>query len=288
MKKLITAIGVAAGVLSACASAPQRNDQLEQARAEVQTLSADPMAQQAAASDLDQARSSLNQADSAFQQKRAPQQVNQLAYLALRHAQAGEARISEARARQQVAKAQEERTNIQLQARERETQVARADAATARSTTAAVQSELANARQELSDLQAKQTDRGMVMTLSDVLFDTGKATLKPGATRDLDRLAHALKDNQNTRVKIEGYTDSVGSESYNQELSQRRAQAVADALQSRGVPADRYEVEGLGKEFPVATNDSPAGRQQNRRVEIVFSDDAGRFAAGETTHTNRR
>jgi len=288
VKKLITAIGVAAGVLSACASAPQRNDQLEQARAEVQTLSADPMAQQAAASDLDQARSSLNQADSAFQQKRAPQQVNQLAYLALRHAQAGEARISEARARQQVAKAQEERTNIQLQARERETQVARADAATARSTTAAVQSELANARQELSDLQAKQTDRGMVMTLSDVLFDTGKATLKPGATRDLDRLAHALKDNQNTRVKIEGYTDSVGSESYNQELSQRRAQAVADALQSRGVPADRYEVEGLGKEFPVATNDSPAGRQQNRRVEIVFSDDAGRFAAGETTHTNRR
>jgi len=287
VKKLITVIGVA-GVLSACASAPQRNDQLEQARAEVQTLSADPMAQQAAASDLDQARASLNQADSAFQQKRPPQQVNHLAYLAMRHAQAGEARTSEARARQQVAKAQEERTHIQLQARERETQAARADAATARNTAAAAQSELANARQELNDLQAKQTDRGMVMTLSDVLFDTGKATLKAGATRDLDRLAHALKDNQNTRVKIEGYTDSVGSDSYNQELSQRRAQAVADALQSRGVPADRYEIEGLGKEFPVATNDTPAGRQQNRRVEIVFSDDSGRFAAGETAHTNRR
>ncbi len=287
MKKLITVIGVA-GVLSACASAPQRNDQLEQARAEVQTLSADPMAQQAAASDLDQARTSLNQADSAFQQKRPPEQVNQLAYLALRHAQAGEARISEARARQQIAKAQEDRNRIQLQAREREAESAKAEAATARNTAAAAQSELANARQELNDLQAKKTDRGMVMTLSDVLFDTGKSTLKPGATRDLDRLAQALKDNQNTRVKIEGYTDSVGSDSYNQELSQRRAQAVADALQSRGVPADRYEVEGLGKEYPVATNDTPAGRQQNRRVEIVFSDDAGRFAAGETAHTNRR
>jgi len=128
----------------------------------------------------------------------------------------------------------------------------------------------------------------MVMTLSDVLFDTGKATLKPGATRDLDRLATALKDNPSTRVKIEGYTDSVGSDSYNQELSERRARAVADALQSRGVPADRYQIEGLGKEFPVATNDTPAGRQQNRRVEIVFSDDAGRFAEGETAHTNRR
>ena len=287
MKKLITVIGVA-GVLSACASAPQRNDQLEQARAEVQTLSADPMAQQAASSDLDQARASLNQADSAFQQKRPPEQVNQLAYLALRHAQAGEARISEARARQQVAKAQEERNRIQLQAREREAESAKAEAATARNTAAAAQSELANARQELNDLQAKQTDRGMVMTLSDVLFDTGKATLKPGATRDLDRLAQALKDNSNTKVKIEGYTDSVGSDSYNQQLSERRAQAVADALQMRGVPADRYQVEGLGKEYLVATNDTPAGRQQNRRVEIVFSDDAGRFAEGETAHTNRR
>lgn len=287
MKKLIITIGAAA-VLSACASAPQRNDQLEQARAQVQTLAADPMAQQAAGSDLDQARTSLNQADSAFQQKRPPQQVNQLAYLALRHAQAGEARVSEARARQQIAKAQEDRNRIQLQARERETEAAKAEAATARNTAAAAQSELASARQELSDLQAKQTDRGLVMTLSDVLFDTGKATLKAGATRDLDRLAHALKDNPNTRVKIEGYTDSVGSDSYNQELSQRRAQAVADALQSRGVPADRYQIEGLGKEFPVATNDTPAGRQQNRRVEIVFSDDAGRFAQGETAHTNRR
>jgi outer membrane protein OmpA-like peptidoglycan-associated protein len=279
-KKLIIVSGVAA-VLSACASAPQRNDQLEQARAEVQTLAADPMAQQAASRDLDQARASLNQADSAFQQKRPPEHVNQLAYLALRHAQAGEARISESRARQQVAKAQEERNSIQLHAREHETQAAKAEAATARN-------ELASARQELNDLQAKQTDRGMVMTLSDVLFDTGKATLKPGAARDLDRLAQALKDNQSTRVKIEGYTDSVGSDSYNQELSERRARAVADALQSRGVPADRYQIEGLGKEFPVATNDTPAGRQQNRRVEIVFSDDAGRFAEGETAHTNRR
>lgn len=287
MKKLITVIGLA-GVLSACATAPQRNDQLEQARAEVQALSSEPLAQQAASSDLDQARTSLNQADSAFQQKRPLEQVNQLAYLALRHAQAGEARVAEQRARQEVAKAQDDRNRIQLQAREREVESARAETATARNTAAAAQSALASARQELNDLQAKQTDRGLVMTLSDVLFDTGKATLKAGANRDLDRLAQALKDNANTRVKIEGYTDSVGSDSYNQGLSERRAQAVGDALQMRGVPADRYQVEGLGKEYPVATNDTQAGRQQNRRVEIVFSDDAGRFAEGGTAHTNRR
>ena len=85
---------------------------------------------------------------------------------------------------------------------------------------------------------------------------------------------------------IEGHTDSVGSDSYNEELSQRRAQAVADALRTRGVAADRYEAKGLGKSFPVASNATNAGRQQNRRVEIVFSDDAGRFAQGGSQNSN--
>jgi outer membrane protein OmpA-like peptidoglycan-associated protein len=287
VNKIVTVAGLSA-LLAACASAPQRNDQLEQARTEVQTFSAEPLAQQAANGDLEAARASLNQADTAFQQKRPPEEVNQLAYLAMRHAQAGEARVAEARARQQVAQAQKDRDQILLQARERETEQAKAEATTARNTAAATQAELTSARQELQNLQSKQTDRGMVMTLSDVLFDTGRATLKPGATRDLDRLAQALKDNPNTKVKIEGFTDSVGSESYNQQLSERRAQAVADALRMRGVPLDRVQVEGLGKEFPVASNETPAGRQQNRRVEIVFSDDSGRFAQGETTHSSSR
>jgi outer membrane protein OmpA-like peptidoglycan-associated protein len=279
-KRLITTMTALAAVLAACASAPQRNDQLETARMEVQQLSADPMAQQAAGKDLDAARASLSQADTAFQQKEPPGKVNQLAYLAERHAQAGEARISEARARQQVAKSQEDRERILLESRERET-------AAAKNQAAAAQSELASARQEIQDLQAKQTDRGLVMTLSDVLFDTGRATLKPGADRDLDRLAQALKDNPNTRVMIEGHTDSVGGDDYNQQLSERRAESVASALRLRGVPSDRYEAKGLGKAFPVASNDSQAGRQQNRRVEIVFSDDSGRFAQGATGSTPR-
>jgi len=270
VNKIIMVTGLAV-LLAACASPPQRNDQLEQARTEVQNFSADPMAQQAASNDLDAARASLDQAQGAFQQKAPPEKVNQLAYLAIRHAQAGEARISEARARQDIAKAQEDRARIQLQAREHETQEAKTQAA-------AAQNQLASARQELQDLQAKQTNRGLVMTLSDVLFDTGRATLKPGADRDMDRLAQALKDNSNTRVIIEGHTDSVGGDDYNMALSERRAESVADALRMRGVPADRYEVKGLGKSFPVASNSTQAGRQQNRRVEIVFSDAQGRFA----------
>jgi outer membrane protein OmpA-like peptidoglycan-associated protein len=118
----------------------------------------------------------------------------------------------------------------------------------------------------------------MVMTLSDVLFDTAQATLKPGADRAVDRLAQFLKDSPGTHVLIEGHTDSVGSDDYNVALSERRAQAVADALTARGVSADRIQTKGLGKSYPVATNDTQAGRQQNRRVEIVFSDTSGRFA----------
>jgi outer membrane protein OmpA-like peptidoglycan-associated protein len=287
VKKLITVTALAA-VLAACASAPQRNDQLEQARAEVQTLSADPLAQQAAQGDMDAARASLNQADTAFQQKEPPEKVNQLAYLATRHAQAGEARIAEARARQEVARAQQDRDKILLSARERETQNAQTQTAVAQGQAAAAQSDLARAKQELADLQAKQTDRGMVLTLGDVLFDTGRATLKPGADRTIDRLAQALKDNPNTKVQIEGHTDSVGGDDYNMALSERRAEAVSDALRMRGVPSDRYEEKGLGKDFPVASNSTAEGRQQNRRVEIIFSDDSGRFAQGGTRTSSSR
>jgi len=174
------------------------------------------------------------------------------------------------------------------EAREREAQAARSEAETAKNTAQASQSQLANARQELQDLQAKQTQRGMVVTLSDVLFDTGRATLKPGADRALDRLAQYLKDNPNVRVLIEGHTDSRGSSAYNEELSQRRAQAVAEALSERGVPGDRYVAKGLGKEYPVASNSTAAGQQQNRRVEIVLSDESGRFAQGPQDQNSLR
>jgi outer membrane protein OmpA-like peptidoglycan-associated protein len=275
-------------LLLACASAPQRNESVEEARSEVQKLSQESLAQQAASTDIEAARNNLQQADMALQQRKSPEEVNHLAYLALRHAQAGQARVEAARARQEVAQAEQERNRIVLQTRERETQQARSEAETAKGAAQSAQSQLANARQELQDLQAKQTDRGMIVTLSDVLFDSGRATLKPGADRALDRLAQFLKANPRTRVIVEGHTDSVGSEAYNQELSQRRAQAVTEALSARGVPAEQYQARGLGKEYPVASNETPAGRQQNRRVEIVFSDESGRFAEGPSPEPIRR
>lgn len=280
MKKVILVGAVVAAVLGGCVSAPQRSEQVEQARLDVDKLGQEPLAQQAAGKDLDAARKSLQDAETAMHDKQPPGIVDHFAYLARRHAEAGEARVSEARARQEVAQAQGERQKIVVDARTREVQNAQADAERARTAAAATQAQLASAQQQLADLQAKQTDRGMVVTLGDVLFDTGQATLKPGADLAINRLATYLSANPDTKVMIEGHTDSRGSDSYNEALSERRADAVATVLESRGIPADRVQAVGRGKSFPVATNDSAEGRQQNRRVEIVFSDTSGRFAQG--------
>lgn len=125
--------------------------------------------------------------------------------------------------------------------------------------------------EQLNELKAKQTPRGMVLTLGDVLFDTGRAELNPGAGRTLDQLAAFLKENPERTVEIEGYTDSVGSEQMNQVLSERRANAVKNALTYRGIASNRVSARGFGEANPVATNNTAAGRQQNRRVEVVVS-----------------
>jgi len=279
MKKLLVAVAVAA-TIAACASAPQRSEQLEQARAEVQKLTQDPLAQQAAGRDLEAARKSMQQAETALQQKQPPAVVDHYAYLARRHAEAGEARVSEQHSRQEMAQAEGDRNKILMDSRAREANNAQAQAANARDQASAAQAQLANAQQQLADLQAKQTDRGVVVTLGDVLFDTGQATLKPGATLAMNRLATFLSSNPQTKILIEGHTDSRGSDEYNEGLSERRARAVATELQSRGISADQLQTLGRGKAYPVASNDTAEGRQQNRRVEIVFSDASGRFAQG--------
>ena len=118
----------------------------------------------------------------------------------------------------------------------------------------------------------------MVMVLQDVLFDLGKADLKEGGKARLQRIAQVLSQFPERRVVVEGYTDSTGSDALNQALSERRAEAVKQALVGMGVGADRIETKGYGEARPVATNSTPAGRQQNRRVELVFSQDEGRTA----------
>lgn len=283
-----------AAVLAACASAPTQNDQLDQAQAKVQTLSQDPLASQAASRELTAARGELQQAEKALEKRQSAEEVTHFAYLATRHAEIGEARIAEARARERVTQGEAERNRVLLEARTREAENAKQQAQTAQAAAQsnaqaaeAAQQEAVAARanaesmsQQLATLQAEQTKRGMVMTLSDVLFDTGAATLKPGADLALNRLADFMRQNPDIRIMIEGHTDSRGAAEYNQELSMRRARSVADALAGRGVTGERVEAIGRGEDYPVASNDTNAGRQQNRRVEVIFSDAKGQFAQG--------
>jgi outer membrane protein OmpA-like peptidoglycan-associated protein len=292
----ILAAIVTTALLGACASAPRRIELLEQARLDVETLAQDPLAAQAASRELTAARESLQRADNALEKREPQQNVEHYAYLASREAQAGEARVAEAKAKDQVARGESDRNRVLLEARTREAQAAAQEARTAQATAQAQTRNAEVARQEadasraaaegmqqqLAELQAKQTERGMVLTLSDVLFDTNAATLKPGATAALERVAQFMEKNPQTRLVVEGHTDSRGSEAYNEELSRRRALAVADELATRGVTRDRIEVIGRGKVYPVASNDTAAGRQQNRRVEIVFSDEGGKFARGSS------
>ncbi len=284
-KTLVAAVAGAI-LMAGCASTPKTLPEVEQARADVQTLAREPMAEQMASKELSDARSSLQGAETALKQGHKEDALH-YAYLASQQAQTGEARINEQRSKEEVAKGEADRNRVLLESRtneaERATAAAQAQAAqaeAARQEAVAAQAKSEDVQRQLADLQAKQTDRGMVLTLGDVLFDTAKATLKPGADSVMQRVAVFMEKNPDTKVIIEGHTDSRGSDEYNQELSKQRALAVQDALASHGIDRNRVEAVGKGKGLPVASNDTSAGRQQNRRVEIVFSDKEGHFASG--------
>jgi outer membrane protein OmpA-like peptidoglycan-associated protein len=137
------------------------------------------------------------------------------------------------------------------------------------------QSSEAQARAEAvrSDGEARAADRGLVLTLGDVGFDAGKASLQSTATTAIDRLAQLLGVYPERSVRIEGHTDSLGDDAANQQLSERRANAVRDALLARGIDAARVAAVGYGETRPIADNATPGGRQKNRRIEIVLSDE---------------
>jgi outer membrane protein OmpA-like peptidoglycan-associated protein len=186
--------------------------------------------------------------------------------------QLAEKRAQEAdMARQQAVKRAEELDLAKQQAelREREAEQARqrAQAATGR---------IQELEKQLAEFKARQTERGLELTLSDVLFEFDKAELKSGALRGLAPLITFVKENPERKITLEGHTDSVGSDSYNLKLSQQRAEAVQDFLVKSGVASANVTARGLGENYPVATNDTAAGRLQNRRVQIIISNELAR------------
>jgi outer membrane protein OmpA-like peptidoglycan-associated protein len=285
--KLLTGMGLALA-LGACVSMPQPNAALENARAAVQTAEADPNVNKYAPLELDRARKDLSVAeDAALHHHDA--EIAQPAYLATQNARIAQAHAAAKADDARVAAGQTERDQIMLAARTREAENAKALAANSQAVAAVAlsqrdqanqdaaqaQRDAAQAQAELEALKATPTPRGLVLTLGDVMFDTGRSELKSGGMRKIEQLAQFLSEHPERRVQIDGFTDSVGSDAYNEELSQRRADAVKAALVSRNVDPGRINTEGYGKAYPVASNSDSGGRQLNRRVEIVIGGNNG-------------
>jgi outer membrane protein OmpA-like peptidoglycan-associated protein len=271
--KLLTGMGLSLA-LCACASAPQPNIALQNAHTAVAAAEADANVAKYAALDLDAARKDLAAADdAALHHKDAL--IAQPAYLATQNARLAQRHAAAKADDARVAAGQAERDQIMLAARSREVQSAKTATNNALDQRDQATEEAARLKAEVDQLKATPTPRGLVMTLGDVLFDTGRAELNPGASRKLDALAQFLNEHKDRRVQIDGFTDSVGTDSYNEQLSRRRADAVKSALLSRGVDASRIGTEGYGKAYPVANNNDSGGRQLNRRVEVVIGGDNG-------------
>jgi outer membrane protein OmpA-like peptidoglycan-associated protein len=264
-------------VLSACSATPKRIESLEAARTVVSQVEASPRAG-IAASDISNARKSLDSADRLAAARGKMGDIEYEAKNALMSAQIANEKIATAQAREEIDSATAQRQAVLLQARDREVARNAQNADDARQLAADSALKQKSLEEELADLKAKRTERGLVLTLGDVLFDTGQAVLRTGAYGTLDRLASALKDKPARSVIIEGHTDNVGSDANNQLLSEHRASSVQSALLQRGVGTGQIQVVGKGEGVPIATNESEGGRQQNRRVELIFSEDPARVA----------
>jgi outer membrane protein OmpA-like peptidoglycan-associated protein len=271
--KILTGVAIALAI-AGCASTPKSNEVLESARSVVQAAEADPNAAKYAAVDLQTAKTDLAVADAAFMKHDEPG-IAQPAYMAAQNARLAQLRGAAKADDARVAAGQAERDRIVLAARTNQVDSAnRAKDAANRATDDAKQN-TARLQAEVDALKAKPTDRGLVLTLGDVLFETGSATLSSGAARNMDRLVQFLTDHPERLVQIDGFTDSIGTDSFNQDLSQHRADAVRYQLVSRGISSTRIATQGYGKAFPVAGNSDSSGRQLNRRVEVVIGEDNG-------------
>lgn len=285
---LLSIVFIGAALLTACASMPNAN--LDEARSKYAAAQSDPQVGTLAAIELRQASDALNRAEDAWTKGEDSATVDHLAYVAKQRVAIAQEAANEKAAEAKVANTTLERSQLLLGARTKDLSSAEAKAAAAQARAEAMQLQSEASQEQArqaelrasqieSDLQkelnAKKTDRGLVVTLGGVLFEFNKAELTPGGMRNVQKLAEVLKQYPQRNVLIEGFTDSVGDDGYNQGLSERRANAVRAALVDMGVSADRIKNRGYGKNFPVAANNTAEGRQLNRRVEVIVSDEGG-------------
>ncbi|PWB35758.1 hypothetical protein DCO48_02290 [Pseudomonas sp. SDI] len=250
--------------LQGCAS-ERSESALDQASATFQSVKDDSNVLRSAPRDVIRAGESLGRAERLATYMGTGADVRHYAYLSQRYSEIAREHTNLVLNQERQAKLELERQRLQLALREAKL--------------TSVQQQGKWLEEQIVSLATMQSDRGLVMTLGDVLFDTGQAELKNSASRTVLKLVQFLQLNPKRVVRIEGYTDSTGAAEENLKLSKDRAQSVADMLVDLGVDEKRIQVEGYGDQYPVEANASERGRAQNRRVEIVFSDAKGRLGA---------
>jgi outer membrane protein OmpA-like peptidoglycan-associated protein len=267
---IISWIGIGCG-------AKQPPATLGQARAAYTQAAQDPQVTAQAPASLREAQEALHRAERVWEDDRDEQEVTHLAYLAEQRVGIAQAKAEHKLIEDERQRLNQEREAILREARlseareaQRQAELARQQAEQAHQARQAAAAEITLLQQQLGAMQAQETERGTVLTLNSVLFETNKATLKPGARQNLYPLVDFLRDHAARQVVIEGHTDSTGPEAYNLDLSQHRAEAVRDFLIQNNIAPTRITARGHGEAYPVASNETEAGRQQNRRVDIIF------------------
>lgn len=258
---------VACALLAACAAAPTNPPGADAVRGKLTRLQSNPEL-------ATRAQLAIDEASVAVQVAEKPEADVELAshrvFLADRKVDTAQAQAETRLAEDQRVGLAQQRERARLDSRTSEANTAQAAASVAQASAARSAELAANLQRQIEDLRAVPTDRGLVLTLGDVLFMSGAADLKAGAAANLGKLVAFLQEYPVRNAAIEGHTDSVGSEDYNQGLSQQRADSVKAYLVGQGIGSARLSASGKGESAPAASNESAAGRQQNRRVEIII------------------
>jgi outer membrane protein OmpA-like peptidoglycan-associated protein len=268
----------AATLLTACNTTPPSNALLDDARQAYQMAQETPQTRDLAPVELGQAGQMLSLANEAFERRGSTAEIDHLAYLARQRVAIAQETSKQRAAEMAVDQADGARDKIRLMARTQQVAVAMQETQVAQQQVVAVMDRNQALEAQLQALNAKKTSRGMVVTFGDVFFDTDQSQIKSGGMRSIDTLANFLNQYPQRKALVEGFTDNVGVDEHNLSLSGRRANAVRTALVDKGVDSSRVSTRGYGEAFPVAGNDSAGGRQLNRRVEIILSDDGGVIA----------
>src|SRR5450830_5569 len=277
--KLTAALMLAVAFTTGCSSVPTTTSLLEQSHSDYSVAQQNADVSNYASLELKQAGDALNQADNAAQHHADADTVNRLAYIAKQKIALSQEVAKKKSAEASIPLEAQKRDQMRLEERNNEVDAAKQETLNAQTAALQAQAHSSLLAQQLADLSAKQTERGIVITLSDVLFATNQANLNPDGIRTIQKLSDILQQNLKRNVLIEGFTDSTGNTAHNQVLSERRANSVRGALRLAGITERRIVIRGYGQSYPVEPNDTAAHRQLNRRVEILLSDDTGELVS---------